>query len=170
MSKITKATLLLVGALLLTDGGIGNASAQEGKVTASRRDRVESKRYMDSDATLYRNGLFTVQTTATSEHWTRGLRGHSLFVVMVDEKGRAVWVSQLFRPPTIGGRTDPSTSSIRKDTFTENIPEVAAQATRSMDIFQSGGSLMNARADWIKRIKEMKDVAEELKRAQAALK
>jgi hypothetical protein len=89
---------------------------------------------------------------------------------MVDDKGRAVWVSQVFRPPTIGGKSDPGTSSIRKDTFTENIPEVAAKVTKSVDIFHSGGNLMNARNDWIKRIKETQEVGEELKRAQQALK
>lgn len=67
-------------------------------------DRVGKGRTMTTVATLFRDGTLTLKTTSKSVHFTKGLRGHSLYAVIVGDQGRAIYLSNVFFPPTVAVR------------------------------------------------------------------
>lgn len=121
---------------------------------------------MVTDALLYRNGILTVQTASSSGHWTEALRGH-VFVIVVDDQSRAIWVSKDFRCTTRCSRADLTCTSGGMDTFTENLPEIVGRLAQRLDVYQyeEGGGGDHYRRNLINGIHNLQDVAQELKDA-----
>lgn len=135
------------------------------QVKASKEDAVKDHRYMRSDVTLYRNGKLVIQTRSWSRKSTGGLKGQTVFVVAVDDKGNAIWVSQVHKLRTVGGRKDPTTASDRTDTNSETWPEVIARHTKSIDIYHSAGDLSQSRESQKRAILESAQAIKEIKEA-----
>ncbi|WP_435020563.1 hypothetical protein TA3x_001899 [Tundrisphaera sp. TA3] len=145
------------------------AFSQEEPLKANKRDTVKDHRYMESNATLYRNGKFVIQTRSWSKKNFQGLKGQSVFAVVVDGKGNAIWASKVHKCKTIGGTQDPGTASDRKDTNDEKWPEAIGQHAKSIDIYHDAGDLSQNRKSQVNDIKEAVksagEIAQEVKNA-----
>jgi hypothetical protein len=138
-------------------------------VKASKKDTVKDHRYMESAATLYKNGKLVLETKSWSRKSLHGLKGQSVFIVCVDDKGNAIWASKAFKCTTVGGTKDVGTSPEHKDVHGEVFPEVIGKYTKSMDIFHDAGDISRNRQSQVddiieagkaggEIIKEIKDV------------
>lgn len=147
--------------------------AAEEPVRASKTDTVKDHRYMESNVTLYKNGQLAIQTKCWSRKRFGGLTGQSLFVVCVDDKGNAIWVSKAFPCKTVGGLADVGTASEHTQTHTEALPEAIGKHTKAIDIFHDAGDISKRRQDQVedvkKAIEQASDVAAEVKAAVAKL-
>ena len=89
-------------------------------------------------AHLYSNGIVSLKTEASSASNWKGVTA-SVFVIGVDEKGRALYISPNINIPTACGRKDPS-SGCSHDVYgtgTDSMdPALAAYITR-LDIYIS---------------------------------
>jgi hypothetical protein len=99
-------------------------------------DQVGWNKTMTSDVTLYSNGELIVDTFCQNSNPTGGLRGQVL-VVAVDDQNRAICVSQPFQCATCCGVFDLSCASNRRQTFTEQWPDVVGQYTVRLDVHQA---------------------------------
>lgn len=116
-------------------------------VKASKEDTVKDNRYMKSDVTLYKNGKMVIETKSWSRKNFQGLKGQSVFVVCVDDKGNTLWASKAFRCTTVGGTKDLGTASEHKDVNNEECPEAIGKHTnQSTSIIALVTSLKAARA------------------------
>lgn len=103
-------------------------------------DRVAPGRTMTTTATLYRDGTLKLENTSKSVHFTRGLRGHSLYVILL-QNDKALFLSEVHYPPTVAGQGDWFGDSTVKRTYTESVPAVIAAAVNRMDIIHNSGDL-----------------------------
>lgn len=130
---------------------------------------------METSATLYRNGKLVSETKSWSDKRLHGLKGHSFFIVCVDDKGNAIWASEAFKCTTVGGKADLATPSEHRDVHDVSLPEVIGKNTTSIDIFHDAGDISRNRKSQVEDIKEgvkaagdigaeIKDVVERLLR------
>jgi hypothetical protein len=132
-------------------------------VVQNKRDEVGYGKFMTTDATLYRNGRIVVDTFCQNGNWTSGLRGKVL-VVAVDGRGRAIWVSDVIQCPTCCSVPDFSCSSNRRTNVLEEWPEVVAEYTTRLDIYQADDpNYVDLRQKFIDGIKALGDIADALK-------
>lgn len=132
---------------------------------ATPRQNVGWGKWMKTNATLYRDGRLQVSTFTQNDNWTGGLRGRVL-VVCVDAAGRAIWVSRDFVCTTRCSVPDFSCASYGTDLFAEAFPEVVGRYTHRLDIYQAETpSFTNLRDSTIRAIRDLRDVAKELKDA-----
>lgn len=154
---------------LFTIGAAPYSASADEPVKASKEDKVKDHRYMKSDVTLYKNGKLVVETKSWSRKNFHGLKGQSVFIVCVDDKGNAIWASPAFRCTTVGGTKDPGTPSEHKDVHGEECPEAIGKHTKSIDIYHSAGDISQNRNSQVEDIKEAVkaagDIATEVKDA-----
>jgi hypothetical protein len=96
--------------------------------------------YAEAEATFYRNGLVVISTHSKSKSWSQGTKG-SVFVVGLDTKGRALFVSPVFDIPTACSRAD-TCSSDRRDNVQHNVNAEVAKYIAKVDVYvqdRSGG-------------------------------
>jgi hypothetical protein len=85
------------------------------------------------------------------------------FVVVLDNQGRAIWVSKVFANQTLCGLLDPSCPSWRRDIFTQVFPERVAHHAADLQIYQSESpEFTNFRENIKTAITVAKDIAPEV--------
>jgi hypothetical protein len=120
-------------------------------------------KFVQSDATLYRNGLLALQSTNRNRNPWGGMRCHTLVVVQ-DAGGRAIWVSRDFEDPTRCSLFDFSCASDGVTTHTQQFPEPVGRFAQSMDILVADEqSFVNLREQLIDVIKATGDIVKEIK-------
>ena len=130
-----------------------------GPVHAHQRREVGWGKFMETDATLYRDGTLAVTAKTECNNWTSGLRGR-LLIVGIDSRGRAVWVSQPLRCTTRGSIPDFSTPSFGTDLIHENWPQEAAALIASLDIYQGDDAIfVDLRKSIVDSIKAVGEIA-----------
>jgi hypothetical protein len=135
------------------------------EVLASERENVGWGKWMETRATLYRNGLFNAQVKTENGNLFGGLRGRAL-VVCIDSIGRAIWVSPELVCTTRCALTDPSCASYMTEAFSDTFPVAVAENTVRMDIIQSDTpSFRNLRDSLIDAIRQVADVVQAVKDA-----
>jgi hypothetical protein len=118
---------------------------------------------MDTTAVLYRDGRLAVSSYQKNDNWTGGLRGRIL-VVCVDGGGRAHWVSDVINCPTRCSIPDFSCASYGRSFHLQGFPEPVGRLTHRLDIYQADNpNFVDLRAQIIKVIKSVKDIAQEIK-------
>ena len=96
--------------------------------------------YAEAEATFYRNGLVVMSTHSKSKSWSQGTKG-SVFVVGLDTKGRALFVSPVFDIPTACSRAD-TCSSDRRGNVQYQVNSEVAKYVAKVDVYvqdRSGG-------------------------------
>jgi len=84
----------------VADGDRGKAREDGVPVEAEIDEEVGNKKWIVAKARLYRDGLLITDTDCSSGHLAEGLRVQ-VFVVCVDDRGRAHWVSSVYQLPTV---------------------------------------------------------------------
>jgi hypothetical protein len=137
-------TAVIFGALTLL--AIPHASSAQSMLSPELSGTVISSKkksmgggYGEAKATLYRNGLLVVESHAVSSSYTQGTRAQVL-VVGSDARGRALFVSPVFKVPTACSKPD-TCSSDRRDIhrYTVN-PEVARYISTIQVYVKDGGT------------------------------
>jgi hypothetical protein len=127
---------------------------------------------MHTKATQYRDGRLQLRTSTKNDNWTGGLRGRVL-VIVVDAAGRAICVSEDHACTTRCSVPDVSCASNGTDLFTDTFPEAIGRYATRLDIYQAETpSFVDLRAktiEGIKAVKDIVDVAADLKAAIALL-
>lgn len=132
-------------------------------VTRKNTQDIGSGKKLETTATQYRNGLLMVDSWAKNSNWFGGMRPKTL-VVAVDNRGRAIWVSQVFTSATLCGVMDVSCASQRRETFSEQFPEAVGHYTAHMQIYHADNpNYVDLRARLIAAIKATGDIAQEIK-------
>jgi hypothetical protein len=133
------------------------------EVSLFKKDEVGFGKFMETKATLYRNGQLVVDTFTRNDNWTSGLRGKVL-VVAIDAQGRAIWISKELRCATRCSVPDVSCASQGRQTFTESFPAEVGEMTHRLDIYQADTPFyVDLRASLIGGIRDTIAVITELK-------
>jgi hypothetical protein len=120
-------------------------------------------KFVQKDATLYRNGLLTVQSSNRNRNPWGGMRCHTLVVVQ-DAAGRAIWVSNDFEDPTRCSLFDLSCASDGVQTHTQQFPEPVGRFALSMDVLVGDeASFVDLRQALIAAIKATGEIVQEVK-------
>jgi hypothetical protein len=128
------------------------------EVVASEYTEVGDHKYMDTKATLYRNGVLIVDSYQKSDNWGAGLRGQIL-VLCIDGNANAHWISPVFVCPTRCSATDPTCASRGRVNFQANFPEPVGQYTERLDIYQADNpNYVDYRTRWIEVIKNTGEI------------
>lgn len=106
----------------------------------------------NTSVTLYRNGFLTLSSEVWSDAKTEGVRAY-VFVVFVDFKGRAIYVSNRFNLPTACGKWDPTCPDLRLVTNSQDLPEIVAKYTKQIDIYHGD---RNTPDFWKQQVKNVK--------------
>lgn len=150
-----------------TNPSTPKAAARE--VTLVKKDEVGFGKFMETKATLYRNGHLAVSTYTRNDNWTGGLRGKVL-VVAIDGQGRAIWISRELRCATRCSVPDVSCASQGRETFVENFPAKVGEMTHRLDIYQADTpSYVDLRSRLVDGIRQTLSVITELKDLAALL-
>ena len=123
------------------------------KLVITDSDRVARGRTMKTKVTLYRDGTITLKNTSKSVHFTKGLRGHSFYGIIVGDSGRALYLTKLCKPPTVAAQGDIFGDSEIIKTFRDKIPESVAVAAKRVDVIHNRGGLGNQWKQLKKNIK-----------------
>jgi len=108
---------------------------------ADKTDVVGYKKTVTTTATLYRDGTLMVDAVTDCNNNFHGLRGR-IMVVVLDQGGRAIGVTQEMRCTTRGGILDIFTPSSGRDNFAQKFPEIVGQAAANLEIFHGDDTLM----------------------------
>jgi hypothetical protein len=126
-------------------------------------------KFVQTTATLYRNGLLTVESKNRNRNPVGALRCRTLVVVQ-DAAGRAIWVSNEFADPTRCGLFDFSCASDGTTNHTQQFPEPVGRFAVSMDILVADeASFVDLRNQFIRVIKATDDIFQEIKDVYAQL-
>lgn len=68
------------------------------ELMVDERERVAPGPWMRTTATLFRDGTLKLENNSWSRHFTRGLRGHSLYAILIKDD-KAVYLSSVHSPP-----------------------------------------------------------------------
>lgn len=120
------------------------ANASFADVTGHKEESMQGG-YAETTATLYKNGLLVLETHAKSNTPHKGVTAGT-FVVGVDAKGRALYISPYFDIPTACGTWDPSpgcSSNVRKNRQ-DNMSENFAAIIERVEVFVDS----RKRDDW----------------------
>jgi hypothetical protein len=118
-------------------------------------------KFVQTNATLYRNGLLTVESS--NRNPTGGMRCRTLVVVQ-DAAGRAIWVSEEFQDPTRCSLFDPSCASDGMTSHVQQLPEPVGRFAQSMDVLvRDQASFVVLREAMMRAIKAAGDIAAEVK-------
>jgi hypothetical protein len=122
-------------------------------------------------AVLYRNGSLIVTGRAVSNA-NNSATYAGIYVVGVDSRGRALFVSDFFRLPTACGRWDPTCSSDTGGSYSMNLSPAIAQYVNRLDVIVSGRDQPSSWQRWRSNIQEAvktyNDLPPEVKAAMAA--
>ena len=88
-------------------------------------------------ATFYRDGTLQITGEAWSNEKHKGTKA-SVFVILVDGWGRALFVSPMYSIPTACGQWDPTCQSSTSRAWTFQAPKKVAPYIKSLDVFVSG--------------------------------
>jgi hypothetical protein len=120
-------------------------------------------KFVQTNATLYRSGLLTVESTNRNRNPWGGQRCRTLVVVQ-DAAGRAIWVSNEFEDPTRCSLFDLSCASDGVTTYAQQFPEPVGRFAASLDILVADeASFADLRAQFIQVIKATGDIVQEIK-------
>lgn len=129
-------------------------------------ERVASGRTMNTTATLFRDGTLKLHNVSKSVHMSKGLRGHSLFAIIVHD-GRALYLSKVHFPRTVASQGDLFNDSEQITNFVEHIPEPIAKIATRIDVVHNRGNLNNSWKQMVENIKQVtsdaNDVTDEIK-------
>ena len=110
------------------------------ELQVTERERVAPGRWMNTKATLYRDGTLKLENNSWSRHFTRGLRGHSLYAILIKDD-KALYLSPVHFPKTVAGEGDWHGDSDVYQTFVDSIPEAIAESVTKIDMIHNSGSL-----------------------------
>jgi len=154
MFRILQTTLILTGCLL---GGVSSSSAQYNPANpvhgGGQPDYFPGDKWMMTNATLYRDGTYVINTQSRSNNTSEGLWGR-VFLVFVDIRGRAIGMTPIYNCKTCCSTWDFTGPSGQVDAFTGQIPPAIALYTFRIDVyhFDGGGEDFWKRLAWnIKR-------------------
>jgi hypothetical protein len=122
---------------------------QNGPITRSTFTQLGFGKYLTTTPTLYRDGSLYVDSYGVNDNWFTGSRPNQ-FIVVLDNRGKQIWVSQLFQNATLCGVMDPSCSSRRREVHYQHLPEEVAQYAADLKIYQSDSPSFAATRDWVK--------------------
>ena len=137
---------------------------------ASKHTKVGDGLHMESEVTVYRNGKIVSSTKSWSKNFVHGLRNHSMFAVISDSQGNAIWVTKAYTMRTVSGTGDIGGHSQRTDTNQDNAPIAIGKYAYSIRIYHDSGSLSSIRNTMKNAIKDTIVITNELKKAQEKLK
>ena len=97
-----------------------------------------------------------------------GLKGHSMFAVIADEKANAIWVTKAYKMKTVCGTMDVC-SHRETDVDQEEAPSTIGKYASKIYIYHDAGDLSQNRQGQVnavkKAIREATDIAKEVKDA-----
>jgi hypothetical protein len=132
-------------------------------IQRSKADDVGWGKGIETTATLHRDGNLAVDSYGRNSNWFGGLRPRTL-VVVVDEGGRAIWVSQVFESRTLCGVLDVTCASNRRETFVEAFPAAVGHHAVDVRIYHADApNYVDLRNSVIDAIKSAGDIAEAVK-------
>ena len=128
--------------------------------------RFNDDMWIDTEATLYTNGLLVVENESENREWCCAALRPRILVVVRDTRGRAIWVSETFAAATVCPTTDITCDHVVNPTFTQQFPahpelgQVVGKYAAGLDIYHSDGPSPLTFADrWITNIKTATDIA-----------
>src|SRR4051794_35255204 len=129
----------------------------------SKSEDVGAGKHLTTNATMYRNGLLMVDSYGQNSTWFGALRPRTLAVV-VDNRGGAIWFSQIFASQTLCGVMDPSCASNRRETFSQQMPDAVGHYAADVQIYDGdAANFVDLRNSFIDAIKAAGDIAVEIK-------
>ncbi|KAJ6568689.1 root hair defective 3 GTP-binding protein-domain-containing protein, partial [Mycena capillaripes] len=119
-------------------------------IQATKKELIDSGRWMITEATLYRDGKLLVKAHTSSVSALNGLRGRILVVVR-DKHGNVIGMTKELRCTTRGAPFVPFTaSSSGNDLFTLEFPRDVGRRAAGLDIFHGDESLGHTFEDFLK--------------------
>lgn len=138
------------------------------KIHAYDRHDVKDHRVMETDVDIFRNGLIVMTTVSTSNKKWEGLTGHSMFAVIADDKGNAIWATTVYKMKTVCGTMDVCSHRVT-DVDQEQAPDAIGKYASSIYIYHDSGDLSQSRQAQVDSIKkavhDATDIAKEVKDA-----
>ncbi len=132
-------------------------------ISRSKEEDLGANKWLTTKPTLYRNGLMTLDSYAQNRSPFWGMRPKT-FIVAVDEKGRAIWVSKVFENRTLCGVFDLSCASFRRENFVEQFPASVAHYATDLQIYHADTpSYADLRAAMLNAIKSTGDIVQAVK-------
>ena len=164
--KFKKLFSWLLSAFILAF--LSTASANNNVLSKYQRDDVSDHRVMETTTDVFKSGLIVSKTISTSNKQWVGLKGHSMFAVVADKKGYAIWVTKLYEMSTVCGKRDICKHRVT-DTNQESAPVAIGEHASSIHIYHSSGNLSQSRKKQVndakKAIKEAGNIVKEVKDA-----
>ena len=120
----------------ITQSGEGNNSSQINRtypLKAQKNQKVQDQRYMNTTATLSRNGQLQVEIYSKTDKNAYGLRG-GVVVTCWDDSGNLIYFCDPMWISTRCGRFDPSCDSEGIDQRNQNFPEAITRETARIEI------------------------------------
>jgi len=150
-------------------GACNNGVCSRPALVEEQSDEVGFGKRIETKARLYENDKLVAQVRTINSSWVAGLRGRVL-IVAVDERERAIWVSETIQAKTRCSVPDISCASEGVETFTENFPahpeagNVIRKYARRLDIYHSDGPSPITFPDrWRDNIRQAQGIAREIK-------
>lgn len=152
MKLILNSLKPLVATLLMLCSGYVLSDAQ---VTGSFSREVAKGRRISGSAILYKNGLLDLKVSTKTSMAFYGMKGR-VMVLFIDNQGRCIYMSDVFRCTTLCSTTDPKCkSSINDEPFNQQLPQSVGENTASIrfqygdemnfsNIRKTMGNIMNA--------------------------
>jgi hypothetical protein len=136
---------------------------RDSEVRAFKASEVGWGKRMESTATLYRDGTLVLNSMTKNDSWVAGLRGRTLIIVR-DDGGRAIWVSQIFEDPTRCSVPDVSCASWGRYTFVQHLPAAVGIHAAGLDVYHGDEPVYaDLRARIIEMIKTAVEIADAVK-------
>jgi hypothetical protein len=133
----------------------------EKPITAEKDQKLGNQKKVNTDVVLYQNGTLIITSYTRSRHPTEGLRCR-LFVVCVDGKGNAIWVTPPDKCTTRGGTLDLLTASAGVNVFDHDIPPAIAKSVRKIEVYHKSGELVDLYERWRERVKKFLEDAKDI--------
>jgi hypothetical protein len=160
-----KQTYWLLGLLLIA---ITNIALASNVLSKYQRDDVSDHRVMETTTEVFKDGLIVSKTISTSNKQWEGLKGHSMFAVIVDSKGYRIWVTKPYKMTTVCGKRDFCQHRVT-NVNQESAPAAIGKNASAIHIYHSSGNLSQDRQGQVdkakKAIREAGDIAKEVKDA-----
>jgi hypothetical protein len=142
---------------------------QTGPIVRIEDFDMGNRKEAHATASLYRNGVLTLEARVATHHPTEGLRA-DLLALIYDAQGNAIWVSPVYQCQTVCSTWDPSCPSKWSTTFTDQMPAAVGQHGAGIDLLAGNrASLRSLQDTWIGIVKGSTAVASEIMAAAQTL-
>jgi hypothetical protein len=96
---------------------------------------VAHGRHVSADVTLFRDGTLSLKVSTKTDMAFYGMSGR-VMVGCIDNMGRCIYVSDVFKCKTLCSTTDPTCKSERTDEpFLQKLPQTVGENTQSLEIY-----------------------------------